>query len=38
MVLKPKHILIFIGVQVLWLILILGLSYTVILKPLNLHL
>ena len=37
MVLKPKHILIFIGVQVLWLILILGLSYTVILKPLNLH-
>ncbi|OGY16685.1 MAG: hypothetical protein A2785_01865 [Candidatus Chisholmbacteria bacterium RIFCSPHIGHO2_01_FULL_49_18] len=37
MVLKPKHIIIFIGVQILWLILILGLSYTMILKPLNLH-
>ena len=37
MVLKPKHILIFIGVQVLWLILILGLSYTVILRPLHLR-
>lgn len=35
--LKPKHIAIFIGIQVIWLLLILGLSSALILKPLNLR-
>jgi len=35
---KPKEIGIFIAVQVVWIILILGLSSTLILRPLGIHL
>lgn len=38
MILKPRHIAIFIAVQVVWLLLIFGLSSALILRPLNIRL
>jgi hypothetical protein len=37
MILRPKHIAIFIGVQVIWLIVLFAFSYFLILRPLHLR-